>query len=63
MRGKKKARSFWGAGRGPNAKTLAYPVAPKELARLTRTATGVRFAAFMRRIIMHGGECVKRAAS
>src|SRR6266436_105218 len=47
LRGKKKARSFWGAGRGSYAKTLAYPDAPKELARLMRTATGVRLAVFM----------------
>jgi hypothetical protein len=60
MRGKKKPAPL-GSGPGSYAKTLAYPVAPEELARLMRTATGVSFARFMERIIMHCGECVKRA--
>ena len=51
MRGKKKPAPLWGAGRESCAKTLAYPVAPKELARLIRTTAGVSFAMFMNELL------------
>ena len=47
MRGKKKARSISGAGRGSLRTLLAYPVAPMERTRLRRTVTGSGGATFM----------------